>query len=173
MIVGDKLYESAERVAKAGAVIEQLKRAVEFPDVRQLVNTGVLKLPDILRIRREARRFREWLQNESDRDRDALFAYHTEVGAKLGLPATAAKTLMMAGAISATAAGGSILGSALGWDPKLGPAVGAAVGSAAGDLAQALLTSLVGRMGAGWKPIIFGEWLRERIENVVGKTERP
>ncbi len=76
VLVGDKLYESTERVAKAGAVIEELKAKVEFPNVRVLVNDGQLDLKEILKIRAKARKFRDWLQSESERDRDAIIAYH-------------------------------------------------------------------------------------------------
>ena len=58
-LVGDKLYESSEKIAKAGRVIEELKAKVEIPDVRELVNSGQLSLSEILTIRGKARSFRD------------------------------------------------------------------------------------------------------------------
>lgn len=161
MLVGDKLYESTQQIAKAGAVIEELKAKVEFPDIRALVNDGNLYLEEILKIRRKARKFRDWLQKESERDRDAIIAYHNEVARELSLVTAGRKTLSIFGVIGSGAAG-SLIGTAVAG--PLGAAVGGAAGSAVGYLAD-----LVSKIGADWKPIVFGNWFRERIEKLVKK----
>ena len=159
MLVGDKLYESTEKVAKAGGLIEELKAKVEFPDVRALVNDGKLGLADVLRIRKKAQRFRTWLQQEPERDRDALIAYHNEVARELGIVTAARKALSIFGAIGGGAAG-ALLGTAV-----AGPA-GAALGGGAGS-AIGYLADVVAKLGADWKPVVFGNWLRARIEKLV------
>ncbi len=159
MLVGDKLYESVERVAKAGAVIEELKAKVEFPDIRTLVNDGKLGFKDILEIRTKARRFRDWLQKESERDRDAIIAYHNEIARETGLVTTGRKVLSIFGVIGGGAAG-SFIGATL-----AGP-LGAAVGGAAGGSIK-YFTDFVSKFGNDWKPIVFGDWMRNRIETLV------
>lgn len=159
MLVGDKLYESTERVAKAGAVIEELKAVVEFPDIRSLVNNRKLNFRDILAIRRKAQRFRDWLQTESERDRDAIIAYHNEVARETGLVTAGRKAISIFGLIGG-GAGGPLIGAYMG-----GP-VGAAVGGIAGSSIK-YLTDLVSKIGEDWKPVVFGNWLRARIEALV------
>ena len=106
-LVGDKLYESAETIAKAGGLIEQLERTVEFPDIRQLVNSGVLGLTDLMVIRSKAAKFRVWLQQEAERDRDAIVAYHNEVARESGLKNAGRKALSMFGILCGGAIGGA------------------------------------------------------------------
>jgi len=161
MLVGDKLYESTERIAKAGAVIEDLKAKVEFPDVRALVNHGQIDLQEILRIRKKAQKFRDWLQRESDRDRDAIIAYHNETARELGLVTAGRKVLSIFGVLGGGAAG-SLIGTAI-----AGP-IGAAIGGAAGS-GTGYLADLVSKIGANWKPVVFGNWFRKRIEKLVAE----
>lgn len=159
MLVGDKLFESTETIAKAGNVVDQLKTTVEFPDVRGLVNSGKLDFSDVLTIRKKAQRFRDWLQNESDRDRDAIIAYHNEVATEAGLVRGARKALNIFGVIGGGATG-AYVGTLLG-----GPA-GGALGGAAGG-AVGYLADVAAKLGANWRPVIFGDWLRDRIEKEV------
>jgi hypothetical protein len=159
LLVGDKLYESTQKVAKAGIVIEELKEEVEFPDVRTLVNDGKLDFQEILRIREKASKFRDWIQQESERDRNAIVAYHNETAREMGLVTTGRKALNIFGVIGGGAAG-SVVGSAL-----AGPG-GAALGGAAGS-AIGYLADITSKIGADWKPVVFGNWLRHRIEKVI------
>src|SRR5690606_25376929 len=78
-LVGDKLYESQVKALKTENLIHQLNTEVEFPDIRRLVNQRKIGLDSILEIRKKSRKFREWLQQENDRDRNAIIAYHNEV----------------------------------------------------------------------------------------------
>jgi len=159
MLVGDKLYESTERVAKVGSVIEELKGEVEFPDVRSLVNAGKLSFQEVLRIRAKAHKFRGWLQQEGERDRSAIIAYHNETARDLGLVAAGRRGLKIFGVIGSGAVG-SIVGSAV-----LGPGGGALAGAAGAGVGY--LADVVAKLGADWKPVVFGSWLRDRIKKVI------
>ncbi len=158
-LIGDKLYESAEVVNKAGDVIEDLKAKVEFPDIRSLVNDGKLAFSDVLSIRNKAQKFRGWLQTESDRDRDAIIAYHNEVAREVGLLGASRKALSIFGAIGGSAIG-TVIGASV--DGALGGALGGAAGSSIG-----YLSDVASKFRANWKPVIFGNWLRDHIEQVI------
>jgi len=158
-LVGDKLYESAQRTAKLGEAIEDLKVEVDFPDIRALVNSGKMDLDNLLKIRNRAKKLRMWLQQESERDRKAIIAYHNEVARESGIKTGARKALSIFGILSGPAAG-SIIGNLI-----AGP-VGGALGGAAGG-AVTYLADVASRIGSNWRPVVFGEWLRKRIEDVI------
>ena len=158
-LVGDKLYESAEKISKAGKIIEELKVEVEFPDVRNLVNSGKMDLGHVLEIRKKAKKFRNWLQQESDRDRNAIIAYHHEVARDCNIKSGLRKAMNIFGVLSGGAVGGTV-GSLIGG--PIGGAVGGTAGSAVGYLAD-----VTSKIGKNWRPVIFGEWLKGRIEEVV------
>ena len=145
-LVGDKLYEGS-RATKLQATIGELRTRVEFPEVRSLVNGGRLTLEEILKIRNKARRFRAWLQTEGERDRDAIIAYHHEVAEEAGIMKLGRKALHLFGVF-----GGAAVGAVAGLP-------GAMVGAGLGYLAD-----LGARIDADWKPVVFGNWLRDRIE---------
>jgi len=163
VLVGDKLYESKERIAKSGDIIEVLKNKVELPDIRALVNSNQLELKDLLKIRRKAKKFRRWLQQENGRDRDEIIAYHNEVSEELRLVSGARKALSIFGVLG-NGAIGSAIGATIAGVP--GAALGAATGNAVGYLAD-----VSSKYGKDWKPIIFGGWLKDRIEKVVAKKD--
>jgi hypothetical protein len=162
-LVGDKLYESVEEVAKAGRIVEELKDKVEFPDVRNLVNSGELSFADVMAIRGNAQKFRSWLQTESERDRDAIIAYHHEVAKESGYTRGGRMALNLFGILGGGASG-AYLGTVLG-----GP-VGGAVGGVAGS-AVAYLAELTAKIGADWKPVVFGDWMRDRIRESISKNK--
>jgi len=163
LLVGDKLYESARRAGRAGEVIQELKAQVEFPDIRELVNRGRLELDEILAIRKKAHKFRSWLQQESDRDRDAIIAYHNEVARELGSVRGARKALSMFGIL-----GGPVVGSIIGCEVAgpLGTVIGAAAGAGTTYLAE-----VAARLAADWRPVVFGTWLKDRIQRAIGEAE--
>lgn len=162
-LVGDKLYESTRKILKSGDLIEDLKAKVEFPDIRTLVNTGQLGFNDLITIRKKSKKFRIWLQEEANRDRDAIIAYHNEVFRESGLIKGARKALSMFGFI-----GGGSLGSAIGATipGPFGGAIGGAVGGCVGYLAD-----ITSKIGAGWHPVVFGDWLKDRIEKITSIKE--
>lgn len=153
ILVGDKLYESAS-IAKTRDVIETLERTVEFPDIRVLVGEGRLGLGDVLAIRRKAGKFRDWLQQESERDRDAIIAYHHEVARETGFRKAARRSLSIFGVV-----GGAVAGAV-----STGPA-GAVVGAGAG-----YLLDLAAKLGADWRPVVFGNWMKERVAKVLAEN---
>ena len=159
VLVGDKLYESAEVVAKSGEIIESLKAQVEYPDIRYLVNTGKLNLKDILAIRKKAKKFRSWLQAENDRDRDALIAYHNEVAEELKIVKFGRSSIKVFGILSAGALGG-IVGASIAGPP--GSALGGLTGSAVGYLGD-----VMSKINSDWKPVVFGNWLDSRIREIT------
>lgn len=150
VLVGDKLYEGAH-VAKTRETIEKLEQAVEFPDIRALVGRGSLSLRDVLSIRRKARRFRDWLQQEAERDRDAIIAYHHEVAKEAGFTTAARKGLSLFGVV-----GGAVLGAI--WTGPTGAAVGAGAG---------YLLDLAAKLASGWKPVVFGNWMKGRVDRLL------
>lgn len=160
VIVGDKLYEAEQVVAKTRGIIDQLETRVEFPDVRRLVNEGHLDFKQVLEIRKKAKRFRQWLQIEGERDRDAFHYYHEEVARESGLTKAGRKTLNLFGVLGGSAVGGVI--GAMTKDPVTGAAVGGAVGSA-----LTYVFDLASKIGADWKPVVFGKWFKNRIEKLL------
>ena len=156
VLVGDKLYESGNRVLKTNTVIDSLQHTVEFPDVRSLVNDAKLNLDDVLYIRSKAGKFRQWLQREGERDRDAIIAYHNEVTKDTGLARIGRSTLKVFGIL-----GGAAIGSA--FENKV-PGVPGAVIGATSVAGMEYLFDLAAKINQDWKPIIFGDWMKTRIE---------
>lgn len=156
-LVGDKLYEVERTHMKTAIIIDQLVEKVEFPNIRQLVNSNKLDVKDILEIRKKAKKFRNWLQSESERDRDAIIAYHHEVSKKSGLTNFGNK-ICRALQVGAPLAGIYVGG-------KVGQEVGNYVGSVVGSGLSALLT-VIEKRNAGWNPIVFGNWLGDRIKKM-------
>jgi len=153
-VIGDKLLESAGTLSATNELISELTVEVEFPDVRQMVNAGLLSLRDVLAIRRKAARFRSWLQSESERDRNAIIAYHHEVAKESGLLRAARRSLSVFGVLGSGAAGGA-LGAIV-----AGPGLAAALG--AGAAGAGYLLDIASKLGTDWRPVVFGEWLRAR-----------
>jgi hypothetical protein len=160
MLVGDKLYEASARTSKVNSVITDLKVAVEFPDIRGLVNQRVLPFGEVLKIRRKAKRFRDWVQLETERDRDAIIAYHHEVARESGLKSTGRASLTIFGIL-----GGSLGGAIIG--EKIAGVSGQTMGSVFGA-SLGYLTDLAAKLGTDWKPVVFGDWLRHRIAKFTG-----
>lgn len=159
VLIGDKLYECVEKISKRGEVIEDLKAKVEFPNIRGLVNEGKINIDEILQIRKKSKKFRQWLQQESERDRDAIIAYHNEISNDCGFLKGARKVINLFGII-----GGGAIGGAIG--TSIGGPVGGAVGGGTGG-AVGYLVDITTKIGADWKPVVFGNWIRNRIEYIV------
>jgi hypothetical protein len=158
-LVGDKLYESSYRILKAGDIVDSLQRSVEFPDLRRLVNEARLGLDDILVIRREASKFRQWLQTEAERDRDALIAYHHDVAQKTGFTKLATSTLKIFGVLSAGAAAALI--QAKGADPATAAIAGA------GAAGIPYLVDVATSVRSQWRPVVFGNWIQQRVRRLM------
>lgn len=163
-LVGDKLYETVATPIRTTETIDELKENVEFPNVRRLVNDGTLNLGDVLELRARANRFRTWLQTGADRDRDAIVAYHNEIAKESRFSGTGRKALRMFGVV-----GGSGVGSAVG--ASIAGVPGAAVGGVVGA-GITFLTDLGSRLGSDWRPCVFGNWMSDRIVNLLARRER-
>ncbi len=156
-LVGDKLYESHIRKAEIKETIGQLNQEVEFPDIRNLVNDEKLDLSEILRIRKKAKKFREWLQTESDRDRNAIIAYHNEVAKEAEIISMERKTLRMFGILGIPVA--TTIAA------KTYPDAALIAGSVSAGVKY--LIGVASKIGENWKPVVFGNWVRNRIEKVL------
>jgi hypothetical protein len=161
-LVGNKLFESGVRALKTKTIIQSLENAVEFPDIRALVNRSTLGLDDVLEIRRKAAKFRHWLQHEGERDRDAIIAYHNELAEESGLVKLGRKGLHLFGVIGVPIAGVYVAGNYQGIDPAI------VVGAGAG---LSFVFDVASKIGQDWKPVIFGNWARERIEHLLADSE--
>jgi hypothetical protein len=160
VIVGDKLLEAEQVAAKTRDVIDQLKAEVDFPNVRRLVNEGHLDFNNVLEIRKKAKRFRQWLQTEGQRDHSAIIAYHEEVARETGIIKFGRKALNLFGVLGGSAVGGMI--GAKTKDPVSGATIGGAVGSA-----LTYVFDLGSKLGTDWKPVVFGNWFKDRIEKLL------
>jgi len=161
-LVGDKLYETSFKYTKSRDVIEQLSAEVEFPDIRHLVNTGRLKLKEVMLIRKKGKKFRRWLQEERGRDRNAIIAYHNEVSKEADLTKFGRKSLRLFGLVSGVSTGALIMSN-------LPDVQGQIVGPVAGAGVQ-YLTNLLSKIGENWRPVVFGNWLKARIEKTLDKV---
>lgn len=162
-MVGNKMYESVRVLSKSKRIIDSLKAEVEFPDIRRLTNNRKIDLEEILRVRKKAKRFRKWIKEESDRDRNAIIAYHNEVAKELGYVRIGRKILSLFGVIGGGALGG-LTGGAI--EGAIGGAVGGVAGAASG-----YLFDLASNIGANWRPVVFGQWLKDRIERIVDEKD--
>ena len=157
-VLGNRLRVADERIVKTQQLLENLHVQVDFPDVRALVNARKLDLDFVLSARRHGERFRTWLQQESERDRDALIAYHHEVGRAVGWRGVAASALKVFGYITRVGGYGTALAASAHSQPALGVAGTAAAG------ASELITSVSRRIAEEWRPVIFGDWIRKSVD---------
>jgi hypothetical protein len=173
-LVSLKLIETQERRTRPAELIESLQTRVDFPDVRALVNSGAMSFEDVMKLRRHAVKFRQWLQRQSDRDTDALLAYHHEIAKESGFLKGARKTLRVFGVLGGAAAGATAARLA-GADPTAGATLGAVVGNAVvekgAEEALKYLFDMAGRLDENWRPVVFGDWAREFAED-AGRKRR-
>jgi hypothetical protein len=154
-LIGDKLYETGERLNRTERIVDQLVAEVEFPDVRQLVNDEKIGLSKVLLLRKKSRRFRQWLQDESERDRNALVAYHTEVAKESGWTRAGWRALALFGILGGAAVAGAIGGAVAG-------VRGAIIGAGA-EAGLVYVFDLASKLNVDWRPVVFGSWARDRI----------
>ena len=166
LVVGDKLYEaSLEETAKTQIIIDDLQREVDFPDLRLEVNDNNIDFPEVILLRKKAGRFRKWLQQESDHDRDAFVAYHNEVAKEANYTKGLRKALRLFGIFGGGTAG-KVLGTLASTDPIISTAIGSVVG---GGLT--FLADLSSKLGADWKPITFGDRYKSHISKIQQARE--
>ncbi|MCU1264552.1 MAG: hypothetical protein JWM21_870 [Acidobacteria bacterium] len=174
VLVGNKLFEASETVfksqLKARNVIEELEVRVEFPDLRKYVNQDKIDFKRVLEIRQRSKKFRQWLQSEADRDRDAIIAYHHEVAEASGFAKVTRRGLRIFGVLGGAAVGATVADHA---------AIGATLGAAAGALLEdgvkesmKYLFDLGANLGDKWKPVVFGNWYSRKISKLLEKDRQ-
>lgn len=159
-LIGDKLAD-ADRLddQKKSRIIGSLVEHVEFPDVRWLVNGGKIPFSSVLKLRSNSEQFRGWLRSEADRDRDAIRAYHQEVGEASGIRHTALKALKLFGV------GLPIVTPLAPIDPSLQALVGgAAAMEAVAAVTGAVTAHVADKLNTTWKPVAFGNWASDYVE---------
>jgi hypothetical protein len=170
--VGDKLYEISEfekqhRRIKIGEVIDRLEGEVEFPDLRSFVNNGKIEFNKILEIRKKAKRFRDWLQTETDRDRNAIIAYHNEIAKETGFTKVGKTTLKMFGIL--TSVGLSITAEAFFKDQDtLTKETAKKIGE---KIVESATDKVSKKLFKEWKPVCFGEGYREEIKKLLKQSD--
>jgi hypothetical protein len=161
LLVGDKLYESGERLAHSQKIVEQLEAEVEFPNVRELVNSQQIGLTEVLKLRKKGGRFRGWLQDESERDRNAIIAYHNEVAKESGWTRAGRKGLKLFGVLGGVATSVAVKQSI--------PGVEGALAAGLAGKGVKYITDLASKINDNWRPVVFGNWASERIEEWSSK----
>lgn len=180
-IIGNKLYEISDleiskRDIKTQNVIEDLKIEVEFPNLHSLVNKGEIDFAKVLEIRKKGKRFREWLQSEAERDRNAFWAYHNEVARETGLTKNVRRTLNLFGFVTSSTLGG-VVGHSLSNNP-LGTTLGVTAGIVANEVIKQTARKVSEKLfdyganiGKDWKPVCFGNWYNEEITRLLSKEK--
>jgi hypothetical protein len=167
ILVGDKLYEAGDVAMrsrmKTRNVIDELEARVEFPDLRRYVNADKIDFPRVLEIRKKAKKFREWLQQEAGRDRDAIIAYHKEVAKESGFTNIGRRALRLFGVFGGAALGATA-GAALG--NMAGAAGGSVLGAASGK-GITYLAELAASIGEKRTPVVFGDWYSAKIATLL------
>ena len=180
-IIGDKLFEISDFELenpsnKVQNIIEKLESDVEFPDLSQLVNSDEIDFVKVLEIRNKAKKFRDWLQDESERDRDAIIAYHNEVAKQTGFTNIAKRSLNIFGVLASASVAGAI-SYKVSNDPQLSTMVGSATGAMSSKIVEKGLSKATEKLfdygankfGEEWKPVCFGNWYRNDIEKFLKK----
>jgi hypothetical protein len=156
--------DEATKAIKIGSNIERLKQQVAFPDVRELVNQVYIRISNIIEWRPKATRFRAWLQDTSERDIDAIIAYHNEMGKQIGIGSGLKKILKLFGWVT-----GGAIGQAAGhvFDPAQGNTSIwlTLLGAGLGEAATSIVEDSIDR--PPWKPTVFGDWLGDRIKTLL------
>ncbi len=167
-VVGNKLYEISDlEISKSDIkiknIIDKLEAKVEFPDLRRLVNLDVVDFNKVLEIRRKAKRFRDWLQTESERDADAIIAYHSEVAKDSGFANISRKSLKLFGVLFK-----------LGWSvftevkfKELDEVNKEAVKETVGQGIDKVFDYGAKKLGLDWKPVCFGDWYKDEIAQLL------
>lgn len=161
-LVGNAIAAADARQTRVSGVLQELVSEVDFPDVRFLVNGGKISLREVLRLRAKGGQFRTWLQDEGERDRNALIRYHNEVARESGTRSTFRRMLRLFG---------------YGVGPAAEYFVPGGKGLLAGVAGTALADALVRRLESNWRPVVFGNWAADYVRRQAAarglSTESP
>ena len=134
-----------------------MNESVNFPSIIDLANRNFIDLEKLLEIRKKAKRFRKWLQEISERDKDAIISYHTEVAKETGLTKFGKSMLNLFGDM-----GTATIGTYLGYTAN--DIQGVILAGLVTSNIHFVLRNILDKK-CEWKPIIFGEWLKGRLSN--------
>jgi hypothetical protein len=168
-IAGDVLVELEHDPARRiSGIVDSLVEEVDFPNVGLHVNQMQLTVQDVLRLRAAAKRFRSWLQDEAEKDRSAGLAFLEEGSAAAGMRG-AKTTLNIFGVLAAAVVGGTVapvVANVTGLE-------GAAAASTAATLIRTGWSSIVDSLSRTWKPVVFGKWARNHVDEAVRRNAVP
>jgi hypothetical protein len=160
-VVGNKLLECNLQTNKNQIVVSQLHDKVMFPDIRKLVNNGELDITTVMNIRKHGKKFRQWLQQEAEKDRDTVIAYHEETIKASGITKVTASTLKM-------------FGNLLQFGPQFYTAVNpnliAPIVAAGAGIGGGFLTKIGNALDKEWRPVFFGNWVINEISKKNNKN---
>lgn len=167
-IIGNKLYEINEfeiskQSLKLRSIIDELEIKVEFPDLQNLVNTNQVEFKDVLKFRKECVKFREWLQSEIDRDLDAITAYHYEFANHLNLKSEAKKYIKIFGVLGLIGFSAIAETEFKSQDTVLKELKE----KISGKTIKGLFDYGAKELGSDWKPVCFGDWYKNEINNIL------
>lgn len=180
-VIGDKLYEISNleistKDRKIQNIIENLEAKVEFPNIQLFVNEDKIDFEKVLEIRKKANKFRQWLQTEPERDRDAIIAYHNEIAKQTGFSKIRSRTLNIFGVLASGAVGGAVSLAAkhLSEDNTVAAVTGLASLAIASEVAKKATQKVTEKLfdyganlGTDWKPVVFGKWLESEISEFL------
>jgi len=137
--------------------LHRLKLDVDFPDIREEVNSRAIGAYDIMKIREISGDFRLWLHKQTDLDRDIINSYYHDIIDKSGIKPNTKKLLNIA-LITSLQIAGSEIGATV--SPESSINLGTALSAAAIPFVSSLYNKLV----AGWSPRIFGSKLHDILD---------
>lgn len=152
-------YKIAEgsRETKSKLIVDSLVAEVAFPSVRKLANTNQIGFREVAELRTHSRRFRDWLRTESSLDRSAIVAYQEEIARASGWAKGLRRALSLSGVVAGAASGAALAGP-----------LGAVGGAVAGEALKYVI-DLAATFDDGWRPRVFGDWARARIDRALGE----
>lgn len=180
-VVGDKLFEISNfeisrKKTKIQNIVKNLEAKVEFPDIRQFVNEDKIGFDKVIEIRDKAKRFRAWLQSESERSRDEIIAYHNEVAKQTGFDKIRSRTLNIFGVVASGAVSGAVglIAKKLSDDNTVAAVTGLTSLAIASEITKKATSKLTEKLfdyganfGSDWKPVVFGKWLESEISEFL------
>ena len=158
-LVGNKLQESLLRIDKPQWITNILKDRVGFPDIRNLVNSWQLDFHDVMRIRKEAKKFRLWLQEEWEKDRDAILAYQNEFIEAVWLEKLWKKAYNIFWVFWWWGTIWAVVWAAISPEPILWAAIW--------WITTGFIDYLWRRLDTDWRPIVFWNWTSSYVKNKI------
>lgn len=135
--------------------------------MRRFVNSDKVDFNKVLEIRDKAKRLREWLQTESDRDTNALVAYHSEVAKQSGFTNIGKKSLKIFGVLAKMAL--SVFTEVK--LKELDEVNKETVKETGGQAIDKVFDYGAKKLGFDCKPVCFGDWYKDEIAKLLKEAE--